>query len=151
MQFEARFAAREFCLVKEGNLFPPIRKHATISVMANIKVRLAATTPEGLFQAFSDRTRLRLLCLLRRGERCVCDLVDALQLPQPTVSRHLSSLKQSGLLISRKEGLWCHYRLARPTTPLHIMLVGSLEAVAAELSEVAADENRMSAERTSCP
>jgi ArsR family transcriptional regulator len=71
----------------------------------------AALDPTDLFAALSDRTRLRLLNLLRAGERCVCDLVDGVALPQPTVSRHLAVLRSTGLVRARKEGSWMHYRL----------------------------------------
>ena len=51
-----------------------------------------------MFRAFSDRTRLRLLHLLRGGEGCVCDLVRVLGVPQPKVSRHLAYLRKAGLV-----------------------------------------------------
>ena len=69
-----------------------------------------------MFRAFSDRTRLRILHLLRGGELCVCDLVDVLGVPQPKISRHLAYLRRAGSVVARKDGLWCHYRLARPAT-----------------------------------
>ncbi len=73
--------------------------------------------PETLFQALADRTRLRLLSLMRGGEVCVCFFVEALQLPQPTISRHLAYLRGAGLVTGRREGKWIHYRLAEPTHP----------------------------------
>ena len=109
-----------------------------------------AAPPVDLFRALSDRTRLRILCLLRRGELCVCDLVTTLGVPQPTASRHLASLRDAGFVKVRKEGSWCHYRLAPATTPLHIMLLGCLEAVAAELPDAAADAERLDASRPGC-
>lgn len=70
-------------------------------------------TPVTLCKALADDTRLRLAVLLfRYGELCVCDLVEALQLPQPTVSRHLAQLRNAGLVTDRREGQWVHYRLA---------------------------------------
>lgn len=119
--------------------------------MSNVVYPSTAPTAEVLFRAMSDRTRLRLLCLLRRGERCVCDLVAALEIPQPTVSRHLAHLRQSGLIRCRKDGLWSHYRLAAPATTVQIMLLGCLEAVAAELPEAASDERRLKISRSGCP
>ena len=73
---------------------------------------------ETLFKALADRTRLRILALLRAGEVCVCDIHGSLGLPQPTVSRHLAYLRRSGLVEGRKEGLWVHYRLAPLPDPV---------------------------------
>lgn len=74
--------------------------------------------PDALFEALSDETRRRILALLlTRGELCVCDLFGVLQLPQPKVSRHLAVLREAGLLVSRKQGTWVHYRL-NPEMPL---------------------------------
>ena len=70
-----------------------------------------------LFKAVADPVRLRLLNLLSGSEVCVCHLYEALDLPQSTVSRHLAYLRKRGLVVGRKEGLWVHYRLARPTAP----------------------------------
>lgn len=67
---------------------------------------------EALFKALADGTRLRILGLLVGGEVCVCEIHDALKLPQPTVSRHLAYLRRAGLVETRREGLWIHYRLA---------------------------------------
>ena len=67
---------------------------------------------EALFKALADATRLRILALLVSGEVCVCELHGALKLPQPTVSRHLAYLRRSGLVATRRDGLWVHYRLA---------------------------------------
>src|SRR5262252_3479152 len=72
------------------------------------------THVEALFKALGDATRLRILALLVGGEICVCDIHDALRLPQPTVSRHLAYLRREGLVETRREGLWIHYRLASP-------------------------------------
>ena len=74
----------------------------------------SAATLERLFQALADRTRLRLLNLISRGEICVCYFVEILDEPQPKISRHLAYLRQAGLAQSRRDGKWVHYRLARP-------------------------------------
>jgi len=65
----------------------------------------------GLFKALSDDTRLRILNLLFEGELCVCELMDALQMPQSRVSHQLSILKASGLVLDRREGKWMIYAL----------------------------------------
>jgi ArsR family transcriptional regulator len=81
-----------------------------------------------LFKAMADPVRLRLLCLLGAGEVCVCHLHEALELPQPTVSRHLAYLRKRGLVVGRKEGLWVHYRLAKPGSELHRRVLDILPA-----------------------
>ena len=73
---------------------------------------------EQTFKALADQTRLRIIGLLRTGEICVCDIYESLTLPQPTVSRHLAYLRKSGLVDTRKDGLWVHYRLARLHDPV---------------------------------
>ena len=64
-----------------------------------------------LFKALGDETRLRILNLLARGELCVCDIVGVLDISQPKVSRHLAYLKNSGLVVDRREGAWNYYAL----------------------------------------
>src|SRR5437773_3308433 len=68
---------------------------------------------EGLFKALADATRLRILGLLLTGEVCVCEIHETLKIPQPKASRHLAYLRRSGLVDTRREGLWIHYRLAK--------------------------------------
>ena len=62
--------------------------------------------------ALSDSTRVRLLHALRGGELCVCQLIELVGLSPSTVSKHLSILRDAGLVDSRKDGRWVHYRLA---------------------------------------
>lgn len=70
-------------------------------------------TPLQLFKNLSDETRLGIVLLLKeRGELCVCDLCAALDQSQPKISRHLAMLRESGLLLDRKQGKWVHYRLS---------------------------------------
>jgi ArsR family transcriptional regulator len=69
---------------------------------------------ERLFSALADRTRLRLLNLMADREVCVCYFIDVLKAPQPTISRHLAYLRRAGLVASRKDGKWMHYRLSPP-------------------------------------
>ena len=67
-----------------------------------------------LFQSLADSTRLRLLILLQDGsEYCVCDLMQALDMPQSTVSRHLAYLKRHGWLQDRRAGIWMYYSLRK--------------------------------------
>lgn len=96
-----------------------------------------------LFRAFSDRTRLRILNLLAGGERCVCDLVEVLDVPQPTASRHLAYLRRAGLVKARKEGLWNYYRLSKARGVLHEKLLDCLTACAREMPDLANDTRRL--------
>jgi ArsR family transcriptional regulator len=108
-------------------------------------MKSAAKNPraDALFRAFADRTRLRLLNLLRGGELCVCDLVDVIGAPQPTVSRHLAYLRRCGLVRVRKEGLWSYYRLAKPFNALHDKLLACLGCCGGEIPELADDARRL--------
>ncbi len=102
-----------------------------------------------LFKAFADPVRLRLLNLLGDGEVCVCHLHEALDLPQSTVSRHLAYLRKRGLVVGRKQGLWVHYRLAKPAGELHRTLLGGITACVPVVATLAEDRQRLSG-RTCC-
>ncbi len=65
-----------------------------------------------LFRALGDETRLRIVSLLSHGELCVCHLVEALELPQSTVSRQLGVLRAAGVVDNRRKGAWVYYSLA---------------------------------------
>jgi DNA-binding transcriptional ArsR family regulator len=65
-------------------------------------------------KALSDENRVRTLMALRNGELCVCQIIDFLELAPSTVSRHMSILKQAGLVKGRKQGRWMYYRLPGP-------------------------------------
>jgi ArsR family transcriptional regulator, arsenate/arsenite/antimonite-responsive transcriptional repressor len=77
-----------------------------------------------LFQSLDDPTRLRIVALLlEEDELCVCDLVAVLQLPQSTVSRQLSLLKNAGWLKDRREGVWIYYSINRALAPIQQFIV----------------------------
>ncbi|SRR5258706_9580606 len=78
------------------------------------------------FSALADRTRLRLLNLMRDGEVCVCFFAETLGTNNPKISRHLSYLKRAGLVTGRREGKWIHYRLSPPKDPQAAKLFESL-------------------------
>jgi ArsR family transcriptional regulator, arsenate/arsenite/antimonite-responsive transcriptional repressor len=67
-----------------------------------------------LFRALADTTRLRLLNLIADREICVCYFVEILRTSQPKISRHLAYLRKAGIVASRREGKWMHYRLTIP-------------------------------------
>lgn len=74
-----------------------------------------AFDPELFFAALADRTRLRLLNLLRDGEVCVCFFAGTLSTNNPKISRHLAYLKRASLVTARRDGKWMHYSINRPT------------------------------------
>ena len=88
--------------------------------------RPAVADLEGLFKGFADPTRIRILNVLAAGELCVCDIVDLLELAQPTVSRHLAYLRDSGLVEVTRESKFAHYRLSDPRNAVHTNLVNCL-------------------------
>ncbi len=65
-----------------------------------------------LLSAVADPIRLRLLRLIHQQQLCVCELMDAVQLPQYKVSRHLRELRQVGLVVATRNGRWMHYRIS---------------------------------------
>lgn len=102
-------------------------------------------------RAIADPGRLRILRMLADSELCVCQITAVLDLAPATVSKHLSILKNAGLVFSRKAGRWVHYRLAdQPVSPHTLPL---LQLVAAQLhddSTIIADRKRL-AEITAIP
>lgn len=74
---------------------------------------------ETFFMALADKTRLRLLNLMREDEVCVCFFTEVLDDNQPKISRHLAYLRNAGLVESRREGKWMHYRILMPENPSH--------------------------------
>jgi len=108
-------------------------------------IATARTKPrvDAVFRAFSDRTRLRILHMLRGGELCVCDIVAVLRVPQPTASRHLAYLRKTGLVLARKEGLWSYYRLAPAREKFHQRLLDCLATCLDEVPDLAQDAARL--------
>lgn len=79
-----------------------------------------------LFKALGDETRLRILGLLSVREMCVCEVMVALDLTQPTASHHLNLLENAGLVKDRKEGRWVFYSIANPKLIKEIQRLGLL-------------------------
>jgi ArsR family transcriptional regulator len=74
-------------------------------------------SPIAFYKCLSDDTRLKCLLLIaQKGELCVCDLIGALKLSQPKVSRHLAELRKCNMLLDQRRGKWVFYQLA-PTLP----------------------------------
>ena len=103
--------------------------------------------PTGLFSAFADETRLRILNLLATGELCVCDLCEVLGEIQPKISRHLATLRAAGLVQVRSDGKWKFYGLTRDTSPLQARLLACLGSCLSEIDVLAEDRERLSALR----
>jgi ArsR family transcriptional regulator len=81
------------------------------------------------FQALSDTTRVQIVDLLRRGERCVCELTADLDVSQSLLSFHLRVLKDAGLVTDRREGRWAYYALNRDAFAQLEEFVGGLPTV----------------------
>jgi len=94
-----------------------------------------------VFGALADSTRFRILNLLAEGELCVCDIMQVLKAPQSKVSRHLSYLRRAGLVDARKEGLWMHYRLAKPKLRILRAVFQSFGCCRDDFSELQKDMN----------
>ena len=87
-------------------------------------------TPISFYKCLSEDTRLKCLLLITlKGELCVCDLINALKLSQPKVSRHLAELRKCGVLSDNRRGKWVFYQLNK-TLPVWALEV--LELTAAE-------------------
>ena len=66
-------------------------------------------------KALADENRLAILNELASGERCVCDLMERIELKQPLLSFHLKILKDAGLITCRRDGRWCYYSVNAET------------------------------------
>lgn len=64
-----------------------------------------------MFKALGDENRIRILQMLKSGEKCACRLMENLDISQPTLSHHMKILCDSGLVTGRKEGKWIHYSI----------------------------------------
>jgi ArsR family transcriptional regulator, arsenate/arsenite/antimonite-responsive transcriptional repressor len=104
---------------------------------------------ETLFKALADATRLRILGLLLSGEVCVCDLHESLKIPQSKASRHLAYLRRSGLVDTRREGLWIHYRLGSLADPVMAAIVDAVRHALTHVDSVQRDGERLR-KRTGC-
>ena len=81
-----------------------------------------------LCHALSDETRVEIVRLLGSGERCVCELTDALDAAQSRLSFHLRTLKDAGVVTDRREGRWVYYTLNHEAIDAIAGLVGALKS-----------------------
>lgn len=89
-----------------------------------------------LFRAFAEPVRRRALRLLSRRALCVCDLTEAMRLPQPTVSRHLGALQRAGLVTVQRRGKWRHYELAKRADKVGKALLACLASEPGDIGDM---------------
>ena len=104
---------------------------------------------EGLFKALADDTRLRILGLLLTGEVCVCHIHESLRIPQPKASRHLAYLRNAGLVETRRDGTWVHYRMASLADPVLDAVTLAVRHALAHSDAIRRDAERLR-RRTGC-
>jgi ArsR family transcriptional regulator len=130
----------------------PYFRHLTAAPSEAVDVQ-----PTDVFSALALEMRLRcLLLLLVHKELCVCELTHATGAAQPTMSRHLAHLREAGLVVDRREGLWVHYRL-NPDLPPWVLQalqdtatgIGHLDPFATDAAALADMPNRPRAPRCS--
>jgi ArsR family transcriptional regulator, arsenate/arsenite/antimonite-responsive transcriptional repressor len=103
-----------------------------------------------LFQALGDPTRLRILGLLVTGEVCVCHIHESLRIPQPRASRHLAYLRRTGLVDTRREGLWVYYRISASGDPVHGTIKQAVTHALGGIETVRRDTGRLQKKTGSC-
>ena len=97
-----------------------------------------------IFKALSDDTRLRVVKLLQERELCVCELMQVLDMSQPRISRHMSVLKNAGLVEDRREGKWVHYSLRNGVENKEInVILQTLSRLAADHPLVQVDRRKL--------
>ncbi|MGI5846355.1 MAG: ArsR/SmtB family transcription factor [Alphaproteobacteria bacterium] len=79
-----------------------------------------------VFKAFCDEKRLSILELLRSGEKCACVLIEQLDIPQSSLSYHMKILCESGIVDSRPEGKWTHYKISEKGSTYAVTLLKEL-------------------------
>ena len=99
-------------------------------------------TPDKLFKAFSDETRLRILNLLAQRDHCVCEFQSILRVPQPTISRHLACLRRTTLVRTRRHGKMILYSLSPARDSVHASLLRCLRGCFAEIGFLRRDITR---------
>ena len=108
------------------------------------------TEMETLFKALGDSTRLRILGLLLTGEVCVCDIHGSLEIPQPKASRHLAYLRKAGLVVTRRDGIWMHYRLGQVRDPVLAAITEAVRHAVTQVDVVRKDAKRLTSRASQC-
>ena len=82
-----------------------------------------------VFKALCDEKRLRILEMLRNGEKCACQLLENIDIGQSSLSYHMKILVESGIVESRKEGKWTHYKISEQGSKEAIELLRKLTII----------------------
>src|SRR5687767_14133045 len=104
---------------------------------------------ETFFKALADATRLRILGLLITGEVCVCHIHESRKISQPKASRHLAYLRKAGLVDTRRDGLWIHYRMAHLPDPVLRTISETVRHGLTHMEAVQRDARRLQ-QKTGC-
>lgn len=86
-----------------------------------------------VFKALCDENRIRIMLLLKSGEKCACKLLDELSVTQPTLSHHMKILCDSGIVSGRREGKWTYYSISGQGAENAIRLLRDLTTVSCSL------------------
>ena len=105
---------------------------------------------ETVLKALADTTRLRILGLLMTGEVCVCHVHESLKISQPKASRHLAYLRRAGLVETRRDGLWVHYKLAPAVDPLVATIQQAVTHTLGHVDAVKKDAQRLQRQTGCC-
>jgi ArsR family transcriptional regulator len=112
-----RLAESGICSAEDASKYAEDLKKLADRIMSDERVKKKGKA----FKALADETRLRILSLLAVREMCVCEVMVALALTQPTASHHLGILENVGLIKHRKEGKWVFYSLSDPSLIKNIL------------------------------
>lgn len=82
---------------------------------------------EQQLKVLGDLNRLKIIAMLKKGELCVCEFTDVLQISQPAVSQHLKKLKDLNILLERKEGTWKYFRLNENLDSITAKIIDEIE------------------------
>src|SRR5690606_3861448 len=116
---------------------------ARLNICQREYMKTPITRLETVLKALADSTRLRILGLLAAGEVCVCHIHGSLKIRQPKASRHLAYLRRMGLVATRREGLWVHYRLAPAADPLVATIQQAITHTLGHIDVVKQDTKRL--------
>jgi ArsR family transcriptional regulator len=81
-----------------------------------------------IFKALSDPRRVRIVKLLQGGEKCACELIEKMDMPQSTLSYHMKVLCRSGIVKAREEGKWTYYRVCPTGSKRAIEIIQKITA-----------------------
>lgn len=87
---------------------------------------LTPTQNAKVFKAFCDEKRLAVLELLRSGEKCACVLIEQMEIGQSSLSYHMKILCESGIVESRQEGKWTHYKISEQGSDQALLLLKAI-------------------------